>query len=84
MITMYTRTTFSLDSQNLQALKEIADSKKVKSLSKLVNKILSEFLESYQKQKKINQMAKNYQEYANQFDSHSFSELEEGLLTDLV
>lgn len=83
IIIMYTRTTFSLDSQNLETLKKVANSKQIKSLSRFVNNILSEFLKNYQKQKKISKMKKHYQKYADQFDHKSFSALEEGMLTDL-
>ena len=80
---MHARTTFSLELENLEALKKIAEQRRIKSLSKLVNGILSDFLKNYQKKKKLDQMAKRYKKYAEEFDHKAFSELEEGLLGDL-
>ena len=39
-------------------------------------------LRNRQKQRKLKQMAKNYQKYARQFNYAKFSELEEGLLSE--
>ena len=80
---MNSRATFSLNQQYLGELKEIAEKNKVKSLSGLINDILGNFLESYQKGQKLKQMQKNYQKYSRQFNSSKFSALEEGLLSDL-
>lgn len=78
------RTTLSLNSEYVLKLKTIAQNKKQKSLSQLVNFILKDFLEAYENNKKFKKLEEGYKQYAKNFDAASSQEIESAALYDLA
>jgi len=81
---MISRTTLSLDKAALQKLQQIVKNENFRSLSQMVKDILEQFIESYEKKKEFEKMAKDYQKYSQQKTSGSFAEMEQAALTDLI
>ena len=81
---MSNRTTITLPSDLLASLKVIVVHEKVKSLSRLIQNITREFIDTYKGKRQREKLKMNYQQYAK-LHRHSNSEsMENAALHDLA
>lgn len=81
---MITRTTISIESKLIEELQKLTKQNNYKSLSKFINDILKSYTTQNKKNKELQQMAKDYENYAKDFDNDLFNTWEKVALNDLV